>query len=72
VLDAVEKAEPWETFTIENPHVVSLGRDAAAIVYTARAKRAGRPEYAAAMTTVYRRKGNSWELVVHQQTPLDS
>jgi hypothetical protein len=72
VLESVEEAEPWETFTIEGLHVVALGNDAAALVYTARARRAGKPPYVAAMTSVYRRSGGGWELAVHQQTPLPS
>jgi Domain of unknown function (DUF4440) len=71
VLGAVADADPWQTFTIDDPQVVSLSEDSAAVVYTARAQRAGRPPYVAAMTSVYRRTGDDWELVVHQQTPLD-
>ena len=41
VLDAVDQAEPWEAFTINDPRVVPLGSDAAAIVYRTRAKRVG-------------------------------
>ena len=70
VLEAVAAAEPWERFELEEPRVVELGGDAAALVYTARAKRAGQDEYVAAMTTVYRRDGDDWKLVIHQQTPL--
>jgi hypothetical protein len=70
VLRAVENEEPWESFTIDDPQVVSLGEDAAALIYTTRANRAGQTPYVAAITTVYRHQGGSWQLVVHQQTPL--
>jgi hypothetical protein len=70
VLEAVASVEPWERFEVEEPRLVELGRDAAALVYTARARRAGQDEYVAAMTTVYRREGDAWKLVIHQQTPL--
>ena len=70
VLQAVETVEPWQTFSIDDPQLVRLGDDAAALVYTARAQRAGQEPYVAAMTSVYRRAGGSWELVIHQQTPL--
>ena len=70
VLQAVESAEPWERHTIEGPHVVSLGGDAAALVYTTRANRVGQPPYVAAITSVYRRQNGAWQLVLHQQTPL--
>jgi hypothetical protein len=31
---------------------------------------AGQDEYVAAMTSVYRRAAEGWQLVIHQQTPL--
>jgi hypothetical protein len=70
VLRSVEDAEPWESFTIDDPQVVALGDDAAALLYTTRANRAGQAPYLAAITTVYRRDEGDWRLVVHQQTPL--
>jgi hypothetical protein len=70
VLQAVEGVEPWETFSIDDVRFVELGDRAAALVYTARARRAGQEEYVAAMTSVYRRTGDGWDLVIHQQTPL--
>jgi hypothetical protein len=71
VLSAVENAAPWEKFTIDDPHMVQLGDDGAALVYKARAVRAGQAPYVAAMTSVYRRHGKRWQLVLHQQTPLE-
>ena len=70
VLQAVETVEPWETFSVENVQLVELGERVAALVYTARARRAGQDEYVAAMTSVYRRADEGWQLVIHQQTPL--
>jgi ketosteroid isomerase-like protein len=69
VLDGVAAAAPWTSFSIDEPRLVPLGDDAAALVYTARARRAG-DEYRAAVTSVYRRHDGGWRLVVHQQTPL--
>ena len=69
VLGVVDSVEPWETFSIDDPHLVELGADAAALVYTATAQRAGQNEYVAAMTSVYRRTDDGWQLVIHQQTP---
>jgi len=70
VLEAVESVEPWETFSIDDIHVVDLGEGVTALAYTAHAKRAGQDEYVAAMTSVYRRADAGWKLVIHQQTPL--
>jgi hypothetical protein len=72
VLEAVADAEPWERFQIEGARVVELSDEVSALVYTATARRPGRDEYRAAMTTVYRRTQDGWELVLHQQTPLES
>jgi predicted GH43/DUF377 family glycosyl hydrolase len=69
VLAAVAESRPWDRFTIEDPRVVQLGAGAAAVVYTTHADRAGK-KYDAAITSVYRRRDDGWELVVHQQTPL--
>jgi hypothetical protein len=69
VLGGVASASPWTSFSIEEPRVVQLGDAAAALVYTARASR-GAEEYRAGITSAYRRRGDGWELAVHQQTPL--
>jgi len=71
MLAAVEQAPPWVRFSIDHPQVVMLAGDAAALAYTAHAERKGEGAYAAAITSVYRRAGDGWELVVHQQTPLN-
>jgi ketosteroid isomerase-like protein len=70
VLQAVEAVEPWETFSLDDLRLVELGEGVAALVYTAHAQRRGQDEYVAAMTSVYRRAVDRWELVIHQQTPL--
>ena len=70
VLGAVEDSTPWESFTIDNPRAVELGDNAAALVYTTNANRAGQAPYVAAITTVYRREDGEWRPVLHQQTPL--
>jgi hypothetical protein len=70
VLRAVETAEPWEAFSIEDLRLVELGEQVAALVYTARARRAGQAEYVAVITSVYRYADGGWTLVIHQQTPL--
>ena len=70
VLAGVADAGPWRRFTIEHPRVVRLGDEVAALVYTADAERADQTPYKAAISSVYRRRGGTWELVLHQQTPL--
>jgi hypothetical protein len=70
-LGGVEGARPWTSFTIADARVVPLGEHAAALVYTTCAQRGDEPAYRAAITSVYRRDAERWQLVVHQQTPLD-
>jgi hypothetical protein len=72
VLGAVARAEPWQDFTLDDLRVVELGQGVAALVYTAEASRASGQTYRAAMTSVYRREGCVWKLVLHQQTPLEA
>jgi hypothetical protein len=70
VLDAVAQAEPWREFTLDDARALDLGDDAAALVYTTRAVRADGSAYTAAITSVYRRSDEVWQLALHQQTPL--
>jgi hypothetical protein len=69
VLAGVAGAEPWESVEMVEPRFVDLGQDAAALVYDAHAARRGGDTYDAAITSVYRRRDDRWELVLHQQTP---
>jgi hypothetical protein len=71
VLSGVDGAEPWRDVRLDDPRVVELDESAAALVYTAVATRGGQSPYRAAITSVYRRSGGDWQLVLHQQTPLD-
>ncbi len=70
VLAGVAEARPWKSFSIDEPRLVHLGADAAALVYTATARRPEADEYRAAVTSVYVREGAAWRLTLHQQTPL--
>jgi hypothetical protein len=70
VLAVVAEADPRKSFAIEGPEVLLLSDDGAAVVYRAQAQRQDEPPYEAAITSVYRRHDGTWELVVHQQTPL--
>lgn len=64
-------AQTWESFEIQDPQFVRLADGVAALVYTASAQHAGNAPYTAAMTSVYRLGEQGWELVLHQQTPLE-
>ena len=60
---------PWARHRIEDPRIVELGDDCAAVVYHVCAKREGEPEYCAHVTSVYVRTDRGWKLALHQQTP---
>jgi hypothetical protein len=61
-------AQPWSSFQIENPQLVSLSPTAATLVYTVTAQRKGSEPYVALASSTYVRV-ETWQLVVHQQTP---
>lgn len=62
-------SQPWESFNIESPQVVSLTSNASTLVYRVTAYRKGSPPYVALVTSTYVRD-HDWRLVVHQQTSV--
>jgi hypothetical protein len=62
-------AQPWESFKIENAQVIQLTKDAATLVYKVTARRKGSDAYTALISSTYVRD-KTWQLVVHQQTPV--
>lgn len=71
VVEIQAKSEPWDTCALEDVRLVDLGEDSQAVVYLARARRAGdESEYEAAISSVYSRRQGEWMLVLHQQSPM--
>jgi hypothetical protein len=71
VVASLRDAPAWSSFEMSDEHLVGLGPDAAALVYTARAFRAaGGPPFVGAMSSVYVRHDGHWRLALYQQTPL--
>ncbi|ACQ80534.1 conserved hypothetical protein [Beutenbergia cavernae DSM 12333] len=66
---AIDSAAPWDSYEITEPRVVSLGRDAAQLVYRVAAVR-GEDTYEALLSTTFRRSEGSWRVAAHQHTPL--
>jgi hypothetical protein len=62
-------SRPWDSFDIENPAVIQLAANAATVVYTANAQREGNEPYVALISSTYVHD-RTWQLVVHQQTPV--
>ena len=64
-----DQATGWTDIRIEEPRILQLTGDVAALVYKGTAKRNGEP-YAANSTSVYVRRNGQWQLVLHQQSAL--
>lgn len=62
-------AQPWASFRLDEPQVISLVPDAAVLAYSVVAERKGSAPYRALISSAYVRNDGVWQLVVHQQTP---
>ena len=62
-------AQPWESFRLEDPKVLQLSAEAATVIYKVTARRKDSEPYTALISSTYVR-GTTWQLVVHQQTPI--
>ncbi|HET6301206.1 nuclear transport factor 2 family protein [Microbacterium sp.] len=70
VVESLRDAPAWSTYEISDERVVSLGADAAALVYTGKASRPGdEAPFTAAMSSVYVKVSGEWRLALYQQTP---
>jgi hypothetical protein len=63
-----EGQAPWDRYELQEPRVIPLGADAAALVYRAVATR-GDAEVTLRMSTTYTRGDDGWRVALHQQTP---
>jgi hypothetical protein len=70
VVAALGGSPPWADWDMDDVELVPAGRDAAALVYRARARRDGAPEFTGAMTSLYVRSGDGWRLALYTQTPV--
>jgi hypothetical protein len=68
-LKALSTEQPWADHHIEEPKTVQLTNESAALVYRVTARRVGQPEFVAVITSVYVKRDDRWQLVLHQQTP---
>lgn len=63
-------AQPWKSFQIEEPRVISLSEGAEVLIYRVTAQREGSEPYVALINSTYELSGGMWKLVLHQQTPV--
>lgn len=70
IVESLDEAPPWSSYEIEEPRLVPVRRDAAALVYRARARRDDEPPFVALMSSVYVRIEDRPRLVLYQQTTI--
>lgn len=68
-IEAVRQAEPWSWYRFDDIEAIDAS-EVAFLHYRVIARRSGGDEYAALVATAYRHDGHSWQLLLHQQTPL--
>jgi hypothetical protein len=69
VVDALAKAPPWSSYTIEDPIFLPIDDDVVALVYIGTGHRTGGDDFTGVMTSVYVRRAADWKLALYQQTP---
>ncbi|GHG44379.1 hypothetical protein GCM10011331_02800 [Flavimobilis marinus] len=69
VVASLAEAPAWESYEITEPRAVSVGIDAVALVYRARATR-GETTFEGLMTSVYTRVDGDLRLALYTQTPV--
>jgi hypothetical protein len=71
IASSLNDAPPWASYELREERRVEVGADAAALVYLARASRAGQTEsFDALMSSVYRMVDDRPRLVLYQQTAV--
>ena len=60
--------QPWKSFQIEEPQVISLSENAGVLVYRVIAQREGSEPYVAFISSTYVLNDGTWKLILHQQT----
>jgi len=70
VTAALGQSPPWQRYEIEDPRVVSIDGDCAALVYVGTGYREGGDPFVGAMSSVYHRTADGWRLTLYQQTAV--
>jgi hypothetical protein len=70
VAATVPEGPRWRALVIQPEGFRRLGDDAAILSYRASARRASGEAYEALVSSAYVKRGESWKLAFHQQTPL--
>ena len=68
VLDSLRQAPRWSSVDMAGVTLGRAGNDVVVLGYTAEGQREGSEPYRCYCTSTYRRDGEHWRLVQHQQT----
>jgi hypothetical protein len=66
-----DRVAAWTDVRIDDPRVIEIADDVAALVYVGGASRGGVP-YRATCSSVYARGDDGWQMVLHQQSAVDA
>lgn len=66
-IQAMGASPGWDDARLEDAAIIDSG-DVSSVVYTFHGRR-GDDMYNATLASTYRREGDGWKLVLHQQTP---
>jgi hypothetical protein len=69
ILDSLA-AQPWKTFRMEKPQVVSPTQGVGVLFYRVTAQRQSSMAYTALISSTYVLEDGTWKLVFHQHTPV--
>jgi len=61
---------PWQSFEMSEVQVVVLSESVQAVTYQVTAQRKGADPYRALICSTYALRADSWQLIVHQHTPV--
>jgi hypothetical protein len=71
-IEAIRNAPRWCSVEFADAHCLSAAEQTCILIYRALAKRSqDRASYEALCSSVYVRSQDAWQLLLHQQTPLD-
>lgn len=71
VTAALGESPPWTRYEIDDPKLVTIDGDTAALVYQGTGYREGSDEpFVGAMSSVYTRSTSGWRLALYQQTAI--
>ncbi len=71
VIESLEHAPPWRTYSIDDVRLIRTGSDGAILVYSGTAFReADEPAFVGIMSSVYQGVDGGWRLALYQQTRI--